>query len=220
LIPAPPVYHPSTLVFRYNGQSFDTTDTGPSIHDAVEAALADANGNPLVAPFTTSRDAFFTLSEGQAAALGTGVSLANGVVTVDISQLVPGSTYTFVLRLVNNDHDTNSTIRLISAGSAPTLTSVPSLSGNEGASLPFSGAFTGVSGDSYTATINWGDNSTSTGTVSFSGTSGTVTGSHTYAAAGTYTLLLTDHTRGTQLFSKRAGSARRSPAGLPTDTVR
>src|SRR4051794_31588998 len=50
-------------------------------------------------------------------------------------------------------------------------------------------AFTGVvanfttdtPGDTFTASINWGDGTTNAGTVSLTGSSGTVTGSHTYA---------------------------------------
>src|SRR5205085_7165222 len=36
----------------------------------------------------------------------------------------------------------------------------------------------------YNATINWGDNTTSTGTISLSGTTFTVAGSHTYGSSG------------------------------------
>src|SRR5262249_44529650 len=56
------------------------------------------------------------------------------------------------------------------------------------AGAPFSGTvatFTNAdpygSAASYTATISWGDGSTSTGTVSGTGSTLTVTGSHTYA---------------------------------------
>jgi PKD domain/HYR domain len=45
--------------------------------------------------------------------------------------------------------------------------------------------------DSHTATWNWGDGSTSAGTVSESGGAGSVTGSHTYTAGGVYTVTVT-----------------------------
>jgi hypothetical protein len=56
-------------------------------------------------------------------------------------------------------------------------------------------------GSTYTATINWGDSSQSTGTVSTTGTGGTVRGTHTWATFGTFTILttVTDST-GTTLF--------------------
>ena len=40
---------------------------------------------------------------------------------------------------------------------------------------------TDTPGDTFTATINWGDGTTDAGTVAFTGSTGTVTGSHTYA---------------------------------------
>src|SRR5262249_30188548 len=43
----------------------------------------------------------------------------------------------------------------------------------------------------YNATINWGDNSTSSGTISLSGNVFTVTGSHTYSATGNFTITVT-----------------------------
>src|SRR5439155_2666169 len=56
------------------------------------------------------------------------------------------------------------------------------------------GTFTDVdAGDTHTARWNWGDGTTSSGTnlVEPGGSPGTVTGSHTYAAAGVYTVTLT-----------------------------
>jgi uncharacterized repeat protein (TIGR01451 family) len=55
--------------------------------------------------------------------------------------------------------------------------------------------FTHASGvepaSAFVATINWGDNSTSTGTVSLSGTTYTVKGSHSYAQGGSHTVTTT-----------------------------
>jgi hypothetical protein len=61
------------------------------------------------------------------------------------------------------------------------------------AGAPFSGplaTFTNVAPNTspYTALINWGDGSTSSVTISVSGSSLTVRGAHTYAAAKTYTV--------------------------------
>lgn len=64
--------------------------------------------------------------------------------------------------------------------------------GFSGAVATFSN--TGNSGNSasdFTATINWGDGSTSAGTVSGSAGSFTVSGSHTYAEDGSYTTSIT-----------------------------
>jgi PKD repeat protein len=56
------------------------------------------------------------------------------------------------------------------------------------ASAPFTDPLTTAT---QTALWNWGDTTTSAGSVSESGGSGTVTGSHTYAADGVYTVTLT-----------------------------
>src|SRR5262249_23084570 len=45
--------------------------------------------------------------------------------------------------------------------------------------------------DTHTASINWGDNNTTPGTVTESHGSGTASGSHTYAIPGIYTIALT-----------------------------
>ena len=43
----------------------------------------------------------------------------------------------------------------------------------------------------FTATINWGDGTTSSGTISLSGTTYSVKGSHTYASGGSHTITTT-----------------------------
>ena len=45
--------------------------------------------------------------------------------------------------------------------------------------------------DTHTATISWGDTTTSSGVVTEVAASGSVTGSHVYAASGTYTVSVT-----------------------------
>jgi hypothetical protein len=58
--------------------------------------------------------------------------------------------------------------------------------------LDFTGSFTDVgTQDTHTAVWDWGDLSTDAGTVTESGGSGTVTGSHVYMAPGLYTVTLT-----------------------------
>ncbi|HEY0377924.1 MAG TPA: ExeM/NucH family extracellular endonuclease [Pyrinomonadaceae bacterium] len=67
------------------------------------------------------------------------------------------------------------------------ITAVPNPAIVNGA-VNFSASFTDAdAGDTHTATWNWGDSTSSAGTIS----GGTVTGSHTYGAVGTYTVTLT-----------------------------
>ena len=73
---------------------------------------------------------------------------------------------------------------------APVVTPNPAALGTP---VALTDAFTDPgSNDDHTATINWGDATSSTGTVTETlGTGGTVTGGHTYAAAGTYIVKVT-----------------------------
>jgi hypothetical protein len=60
-----------------------------------------------------------------------------------------------------------------------------------GAIATFRDAAAGATASEYSATIDWGDSSTSTGTVSGSASPFTVSGSHTYSDEGTFTVTVT-----------------------------
>ncbi|MFC1925721.1 choice-of-anchor C family protein, partial [Chloroflexota bacterium] len=67
-----------------------------------------------------------------------------------------------------------------------------SIAGDEGSVISLSKDFTDAGTmDTHTAIINWGDSTTSAGTITEAGGSGTVTGSHVYADDGTYTVTVT-----------------------------
>ncbi|HJT30731.1 MAG TPA: DUF4214 domain-containing protein, partial [Pirellulales bacterium] len=86
----------------------------------------------------------------------------------------------------------------LTAGTSVTTTATQG-STFSGTVATFTTSFTGnVAGD-FTATIDWGDGASSTGNVSLSGGTLTVTGSHVYTAAGTETVsvVLSDDTPGT-----------------------
>ena len=106
---------PLNLTFTYTA-SFDTSDSG-SIKDAFEAALITTAGDPLVYSFAPQRDAFFNVTEGLPSVLGRGtvertVDTGNQV-SLDISQLVPGTQAVVAFRLVNNDADEDTTIHIL-----------------------------------------------------------------------------------------------------------
>jgi hypothetical protein len=73
------------------------------------------------------------------------------------------------------------------------------------------GSFTttasGATASDFTATVNWGDGTTTTGTVAASGTSFTVTGDHTYARAGAYPLVVSVHDKSEDSGSANGGAA-------------
>jgi RHS repeat-associated protein len=109
---------PSVLTFAYSNLAFDAATTGRP-RDAFEAALVDASGTPLVHPIAGNRDAFFNLTEGQAAATGAEASVKGQTVTLDLSQITPGTMATLIFRLVNDDGAGDSAVTLDSVQVAP-----------------------------------------------------------------------------------------------------
>ena len=78
------------------------------------------------------------------------------------------------------------------ASHVPTLLPLANLTGAEGQPVTVSAAFTDLDPNStYSATLAWGDGTTSTGTVQFANGQGTVVASHTYVGDGSYSLTLT-----------------------------
>ena len=97
--------------FSFGPLQFDVSDAD-GMNDAFEAALVDAQGRSLVHVFTSVRDAFFNISEDLPAQSGAATSFGDGQVTVDLSGVPAGTEATLVLRLVNNDGDTQSSVLL------------------------------------------------------------------------------------------------------------
>ncbi len=108
---------PSVLAFSYTDLFFDTTDD--FINDAFEVALVDSSGASLVHAIGDGRDAFFNVTEGLPPLLGSGVTLENQTVSVDISQLFAGTNATLIFRLVNSDQDTETSVRITSVRGPP-----------------------------------------------------------------------------------------------------
>ncbi len=102
---------PAVLNFTYDNLSFDTAAKN-SIKDAFEVSLLDSQGNSAVHTIGTGRDAFYNVSEGQSTAMGSETTQNGRTVTVDLSSLTVGSTYTVRFRLVNNDSDVNTSVRI------------------------------------------------------------------------------------------------------------
>ena len=103
---------PSELAFQIEAPAFDATSTG-RISDAVELALVDDLGRPLVHTVAVGRDAFFNWTDGQPAQTGANAQFDGSWVTLDLSHIQPGTAATVIVRLVNNDGDTQSTARLL-----------------------------------------------------------------------------------------------------------
>jgi len=107
----------SKLLIRYRNLAFDTT--ADFVKDAFEMALVDSQGNSLVHTFRPGRDAFFNIAEGIPPLLGTGTTSDGENVAVDLSGLFASTSARLVLRLVNNDSDVETTVRIGSVDVSP-----------------------------------------------------------------------------------------------------
>ncbi|MBD2616568.1 putative Ig domain-containing protein, partial [Nostoc punctiforme FACHB-252] len=103
---------PSILSFKIDPQ-FDNADLD-SINDAFEVALIDANGNSLVHTVANGRDAFFNWTEGEAITLGAGASYntSDRIISLNLVGITPGTNARLVFRLVNNDSDIATNVRI------------------------------------------------------------------------------------------------------------
>ncbi|MCA9127050.1 MAG: putative Ig domain-containing protein [Planctomycetales bacterium] len=99
----------SAISFEYESLSFDQTSQG-SMRDAFEAALLDKSGNALVHPLSASGDSFFNITEGLSAAFSSGTTQNGNKVSLSLANVLPGSEAQLVVRLVNNDSDTESSV--------------------------------------------------------------------------------------------------------------
>jgi RHS repeat-associated protein len=111
---AQPITIPATssvLKITYSDLNFDTTDTH-SINDALEIALVDSEGNSLVHTIGDLRDACFNLTEGESPHLTPGVTLENQTIKINLTDVAPNTSANLIVRLVNNDGDVNTSVRI------------------------------------------------------------------------------------------------------------
>ncbi|MBE9010645.1 putative Ig domain-containing protein, partial [Pseudanabaenaceae cyanobacterium LEGE 13415] len=129
----------STLLKFTIDPSFDTTKD--FINDAFEVALVDAKGRSLVPAMAVDRDVFFNWTEGEAVALGSGATYdsVTKTVTLNLTGIPKNTEATLVFRLVNNDQDTATEVRIrnLQLIDAPTNT-LPPVIGYGGATNPTS----------------------------------------------------------------------------------
>src|SRR5262249_54183588 len=76
----------------------------------------------------------------------------------------------------------------LSGSGQPTIVANPNQALTNVVVATFSDSFTGNVTSDFTVNIDWGDGTTTAGTLSGSGGSSTASGSHTYATAGNFTI--------------------------------
>jgi hypothetical protein len=171
------------------------------------AATEGASFSGAVATFTDP-DTAATASEYAATIdWGDGSATSAGTISGSAGSFSVAGTHTYteegsypVTVTITDVADTGNTDTANSTGTvadaalhAGTLTvpSSTSLAVTANASFSFIDDNTGAPASDFTATIDWGDGSSTAGVVSGSGGSYAASGSHTYAAAGPYTITVT-----------------------------
>ena len=154
-------------------------------------------------PYSPSFNYTINWGDGSAASTGaatvtqSATSPSQGQFTGSHLYSVPG-TYTATVTVVDNEGGTTSeTFQVVVVNVPPTIGPITAQNTSEGSTFSLAGAMFNDPGtqETYTATINWGDGLSSTGTVNDtvmpSGASGTVSATHVFATTGVYTATLT-----------------------------
>jgi len=170
----------------------------------VSASEGAAFGNAAVATFTDPggaevlTDYSATINWGDGTNSTGTISVSGGVFTVAGSHTYAEEGSYTVSATISHDSAASASATGTATVTDPAV--VPNgiaSSGSEGAAFSSAAVatFTDPGGvealTDYAATINWGDGSSSTGTISVSGSVFTVAGSHTYAEEGSYTVSTT-----------------------------
>ena len=102
-----------------------------------------------------------------------------------------GGTFTLTLTVTDSVTSAQDTASLTVTNANPSV-NTPTVTSQSNCSVNISASFTDAgTNDTHTASINWGDSNVTSGTVSELGGAGTVTGSHSYSAAGPYDIYVT-----------------------------
>ena len=172
---------------------FSATE-GSALPNTTEVAnFFDPNLTDTASAFTATID----WGDGTATTTGT-VTGANGSFTVDgghtfMSEGFFNATVTIVRTADNSQLVLGAPVEVtgddtLTGSSAATITGNPNVALTDVVVATFSDSNTITPANDFTTAIDWGDGTTTTGTLTGSNGSFTVTGSHTYAAAGGYTV--------------------------------
>lgn len=173
------------------------TNNGPN--GATGVVLTDTLGANLKFVSATASQGSFTQSNGVVTfSLGTIANGGSATLTVTAQALEDG-TLTNTAKATATSADPNSANNSVIAStsvaetsiavSAPITTTSRSLSNAKVATFTHASGVEPIS--AFKATINWGDGKTSTGTITLSGTTYSVVGSHSYSKRGTHTITTT-----------------------------
>ena len=178
----PPITGKGTSVSATEGKSFSGT----------VATFSDADSTATASQYSA------TITWGDGTTSSGSISGSLGQFTVNGSHTyAEEGSRTITVTITDADTTSNSATATSAAKVADAALSAtgvkPSLAGTKasGTVATFTDSDPGGTVSDYSASINWGDGSTSAGTVSKSGSHFSVSGKHTYAKSGKYTLKIT-----------------------------
>jgi uncharacterized repeat protein (TIGR01451 family) len=189
------------------------TNNGPS--NATGVVLTDTLGANLRFVSATASQGTFTQSGGVITFNLGGVAAAGTATLTVTAQALEDGNLTNTASVTSNLADSNSSNNSMTAttpvAEAVLVVSAPITTKSTRLSNVVVATFTHASGveaaSAFTATINWGDGSTSTGTIKQSGSTYSVTGSHRYSRSGSHTITttVTEIGNATQLLLAKVG---------------
>ncbi len=103
---------PSAIQFSIGNPDFDSQDLS-LVRDAFEVSLLDEFGNSLVSTLGPGQDSFLNVSEEIGVRSASGIQVNGSTFLVGLNGLPIGAKGSIVFRLLNNDDDTKSNIRII-----------------------------------------------------------------------------------------------------------
>jgi uncharacterized repeat protein (TIGR01451 family) len=193
----------ATLTVQVSGPS--TANEG----DTVQYTITVTNSGPVAATGVSMTDTLSAPLNYQSATTNQGTfSVSGGTITFNIGNIAVGATVTATVTAQATEDGTGSDSAKASGPNAPAVSASATTAFAEPAisvSSPISTRNTTFSGrvatfthgngsestSSFVATISWGDGTTSTGTITESGSTYTVTGSHTYSRRVRHTITTT-----------------------------
>jgi uncharacterized repeat protein (TIGR01451 family) len=216
----------ATLAVKISGPSSSSEGS------TVTYTITVTNSGPTSASNVTLTDTLGSLLNYKSASTSQGTFGQSGnVVTFNLGTIAVNGTVTAKVTAQAIEDGSTSDGASVSGSNAATTTASATTSFSEPAinvsgsatarSATFSGqvaTFTHANGvepaSSFSATINWGDNTSSLGTITESGTTYVVTGSHTYSGGGRHTIKTTVSETGTSPGTESGNKLDTDPATL------
>ncbi len=189
-----------SVVLHLNGPPVANAGGPYSTTEGTGAQLSGTATDPEHDPLTTTWNITPTIEDPGTTCTSTATSTLTPTVTCN-DDAVLGATLT-ANDGINPPVSSQTTVTVLNAApilGTPSITSGPVAPGSN---VHVSDTFTDAgTNDTHTATINWGDVTSSTGVVNESGGSGSVSGDHSYSHSGLYTvtITLTDDNGGTSV---------------------